>query len=169
MVTLHKLPNMYKEGSYGMVFFDLLGFATKIMKRHNDYSDNHVKEVFEAEVEAYKLATRHPDLRLKVPEFFGLVKCKQVLDADGKDISDLFYLSLAFKMRKINGKFVKCRLEGPLKSLFQNAGIKHTDDTSILKENGDVRFVIDFATISHELEVQNINYDDNPFSDIENS
>jgi outer membrane phospholipase A len=50
-----------------------------------------------------------------VPEFFGKTQCEQVFDATGNDISHEFHLSLAYKMKKVDGTFIKCGLQDDLK------------------------------------------------------
>lgn len=152
MSVLHKLPGNHKEGAYGVVFFDEQGYATKIFKQRTDASKEHLQAVFQSEVEAYTIASCSNELRAFVPEFFGATQCDRVLDATGNDITHEFHLSLAYKMKKIEGEFRKCGLHGdPLNKAFREAGIRHTIDASVLFENGAVKCVVDIATQEHEL------------------
>ncbi len=152
MTALHKRPGMYGEGAYGIVFFDEQGYAIKIFKRRTDVSEEHLKEVFQSEVDAYTIACQHQELRTLVPEFFGKTQCEQVFDATGNDISHEFHLSLAYKMKKVDGTFIKCGLQDDdLKRAFNDAGIRHTIDASILFEGETVKCVVDIATQEHEL------------------
>ena len=58
------------------------------------------------------IATQSEELRALVPEFFGAIQCEKVLDETGKDISHEFHLSIGYKMRKIDGEFIKSGLLG---------------------------------------------------------
>jgi hypothetical protein len=153
MTILHKHPGKYDGGAYGIVFFDDQGYAIKVFKRRAEAPEDHLKKVFTAEVDAYQIASKHQQLRGLVPQFFGPVQCAQILDASGKDISHQFHLSLAYKMRKVDGNFRKCGVQDPeLKTAFRDAGIHHTKDASVLfAGDGSTSCVVDIATQEHEL------------------
>ena len=153
MTVLSKLPNRYEEGAYGVVFFDEYDCAVKLFKRRASAPEEHIRAVFQSEVEAYMIATQSEELRVLVPEFFGAIQCEKVLDETGKDISHEFHLSIGYKMRKIDGEFIKSGLqELILKSAFKKAGIHHTVDASILyDEDGLVKCMVDIATREFEL------------------
>lgn len=153
MTVLKKLPQSYDEGAYGVVFFDEHGYAIKVFKRRADASDEHVNAVFQSEVKAYQVATQSETLRTVVPEFFGAITCSQVLDANGVDISKSFHLAFAYKMRRVEGHFRKCGLlDDDLKIAFNEAGIWHTRDASVLfDEDGMVKCIVDIAMQEHEL------------------
>ena len=152
MTVLHKHPGSYDEGAYGIVFFDEQGYAIKVFKRRPDAPEEHLKAVFQSEVEAYRIANESNELRALVPEFFGVITCEQVLDEAGNDISGVFHMALAYKMRKIEGVFRKCGLQDEkLKGAFSEAGIRHTKDASVLFEDGAIRCIVDIAVQEHEL------------------
>ena len=152
MTVLQKLLNSYEEGAYGVVFFVEQSYAIKVFKRCTDVPENHVNAVFQAELEAYRIASETEELKAVIPEFFGAITCTQVLDNAGKDISDKFYLSFAYKMSKVDGDFKKCGLNDErLESAFRRVGIHHTTDASVLFEDGEVKCIVDFATKEHEL------------------
>ena len=152
MTVLHMRPGEYGEGSYGVVFFDESGFAIKVFKRKIDVPEEHVQATFKSEVAAYEIASKTIELRPYVPEFFGVVNCTKIFDATGNEISNEFYLSLSYKMKKIDGIFEKCGLQDDrLRAAFNSAGIFHTKDASVLFEDGAVKFVVDIAIEEHEL------------------
>lgn len=152
MTVLCKTPNSYKEGAYGVVFFDAQGYAYKVFKRRTNVSDDHVKAVFQSEIDALSIASQSKNLKTFVPDFFGPIKCENVFDAAGKDISHEFYLSFAYKMKKIDGEFLKTGLKDEaLNAAFNAEGIFHTIDASVLYENGAIKCVVDIATQEHEL------------------
>ncbi len=152
MTTLLKHPGKYEEGFYGVVFFDGHGYAIKVFKRRVDVPEEHVFKVFQSEVDAYNIAKDSLELKRFIPEFFGEIECKKVIDEADKDISNQFHLSLAYKMRKVDGKFVKGGIndEG-LNEAFRRAGIHHTKDASVLIDGNSIKCVVDIATKEHEL------------------
>lgn len=150
MLTLEKKCPNFGEGYYGCVFYYPNKRATKVFKRR-DNDEQHVKAVFESEVEAYKLASLNPDLSRLIPEFFGKVCVEKIIDAAGCDISHEFYLNYAYQMERIEGKFVKLSgldkfIWSPVTSMFQSSRIFHTSDASVVVEKGSITSVIDFAT-----------------------
>jgi hypothetical protein len=152
MTILKFKAGFFDEGAYSFVFFDLEGNAVKIFKNRDDAPRKHVESVFLSEVEAYRIATSNELLKNYVPEFYGPVKCDGVLDAAGHDISASFHLDLAYKMRRINGRFEKTGLtDNELRSSFHTAGIRHTVDASVLYIDAQVKCLIDFAVEEHEL------------------
>jgi len=152
MITLHKLPGKFEEGAYGVVFFNEHGYAIKVFKRRADAPEEHLDNVFKSEVEAYTIANKHQELHTLVPDFFGSIQCTQVLDAAGNDISHDFHLSLAYKMKKVEGEFIKLGIkDAKLRAIFNEAGIGHTIDASVLLDGESVKCVVDIATQEHEL------------------
>lgn len=152
MIFQKKLPN-YKEGAYGVVFFTEDGFAIKVFKTRGTQLKYHTESVFDSEVQAYGLATSDPILKKLVPNFFGQVTVEKITDENGVDISHQFELDLAYKMKKVDGDFIKMRLNCThLESLFKAAGINHLSDTSLIIRHGKVSCVVDFAVVEHQLE-----------------
>lgn len=152
MTSLRKVPGKYEEGVYGVVFFDDYGYAIKVFKRRAEAPKEHLDKVFQSEMAAYTIATQHQKLRALVPEFFGTVQCSQVIDAAGNDISHEFHLSFAYKMRRVEGSFLKLGIEDTqLKAIFNEAGINHTKDASVILDGDSVKCVVDIATQEYEL------------------
>ena len=151
MTTLHKLKGRYKEGHYGVVFFELQDFAIKVFKKNSGTTREHVEAVFKSEVDAYLLATANEKLKHYIPEFFGVFLCNKVLNSSGHDISESYHLDLSYKMKRIDGNFVKGFDDTCIDGLFSTVGISYTNDASVLYEDGRVKCVIDFAVEEHEL------------------
>lgn len=152
MTSLNKVPGKYEEGAYGVVFFDEHGYAIKVFKQRAEAPKEHLDKVFQSEVAAYTIANQHQKLSSLVPEFFGPIQCTKVLDVTGNDISHEFHLSLAYKMKKMEGQFLKRGIQdAQLRAVFNQAGIGHTKDASVLLDGDSVKCVVDIATQEHEL------------------
>lgn len=140
------------------MFFTPDGLATKIFIRRKDASEEHIKKVFESEVNAYNIDRKHEELQKLIPYFYGQVNCSKITDHNGTDISKQFHLNYAYQMEKVEGNFVKiggCKTEQAKRTinLFQSAGIFHTSDISVVADNDDnIVCIIDFALEEFELE-----------------
>jgi hypothetical protein len=77
--------------------------AIKVFKRRPEASYEHVRAVFQSEIEAYKHALCIDDLRDLVRHFIGATTCRAITDAVGTDISKHFYLDCACEMACIQG------------------------------------------------------------------
>jgi hypothetical protein len=151
MSTLRKLEGEYREGQYGVVFFEPQNFAVKVFKKNADASREHIEAVFKSEIDAYKLAMANEKLKQYVPDFFGVFTCSKVLDSSGLDISEDFHLDLSYKMKRMDGNFEKGFNDTFIEGLFSSVGIHYTKDASVLYKDGKVKCVIDFAVMEHEL------------------
>lgn len=149
----------FQEGAYGVVLFSSDGRATKVFRRHNDATEDHVKNVFQSEVCAYKLAASCESVRCLIPEFFGCISVERITDAEGSDVSSQFYLRRAYQMQRIEGNFVKLgtldeAIRQPVIEKFRSIGIHHTCDASVIVTDNAVTSIIDFAIQEFVLEHQ---------------
>jgi len=151
MQQYKKIYPSFSEGAYACVFFSD-GFAIKVFKNRTDAPREHVDQVFSSEVRAYEVATSDELLKTYVPQFFGKTCCGSIQDASGLDISNEFHLDLSYTMKFVDGVFEKIGLNDPqLVQQFRLAGIRHTKDCSVVKENGAVKCIVDFAMEEYEL------------------
>jgi hypothetical protein len=144
------------EGAYGIIFADrLVGRITKIYKSRAE--EDHVRAVFKAEADAYGLAASLPAVTALVPGNFQLCRVRQIIDKDGKNVTEEFFPDLAFETDFVEGYFQKIGAINStealrVRRLFDGAGIHHTIDMSVtLGPDGNVLKAIDFATEEHEL------------------
>lgn len=108
-----------------------------------------IEGVFKSEVDAYHIAQTNSTLQEYCPEFYGIVNIEKIIDQQGNDISEKFYLDLAYEMEFIIGHFGPHRdqFNCPISKRFQEAGINYMEDCSIVyDEKGNVKKFIDFAT-----------------------
>ncbi len=112
--------------------------------------------VFNAETAAYRIAMEQPDLRSRVPTYFGPSPISHVLAADGKDVSDGYWLELCYAMERLTpdpeerkfGSFFNSsdwHLMEPFELPFEDAGIGHLGDASVLYWRTGAPMLIDFA------------------------
>ena len=112
--------------------------------------------VFKAETAAYQIAMEHPDLRSRVPAYFGPAPVSHVLAADGTDVSDGYWLELCYAMERLApdpeerkfGSFYNSsewHLMEPIERTFESAGIGHLGDGSVLYWCTSAPMLIDFA------------------------
>lgn len=155
MISFVKKYPDFREGAYGVVFFDSNGRATKVFRRRLDADRLHVEKVCDSEIQAYILASATEFLRDLIPAFYGQVAVQCITDENGDDISSDFYLDLAYQMERIEGEFEKISgLSNGLievRKQFKVAGISHISDASVLLLDGRISKVIDFATVEYEL------------------
>jgi len=139
----------YSEGAYGLVFVDRAkGRILKVYRARQPLP--HSTEVFNAEVEAYKIAMKSDDLKKLVPEFFGARTGLIIMDKDGTDVTNEFYPNLAFEAEFVPGEFRKISFapeseQKQVMELFRSHGINHAIDASITLEGEKIRKLIDFA------------------------
>lgn len=155
-LNISLVPGAFNEGAYGTVYFDVEnGIATKIFLAK--YKFDHSHAVFQSEVGAYELAMANPSVSRLVPKFYGRVEIGSVKDHGGNDISEKYFLPLAYQMELLPGPFYKMssplvRNGNQIQSIFIAAGIYHIIDASAsIDESGQVLKVIDFALQEHEL------------------
>lgn len=144
------------KGAYGFVFFDHPNkIATKIFI-NKPTLEEHVKNVFHAEIEAHIRASACPRLSKIVPKFLGIVEYDRII-ANSKNIPRDGELlpKLAYQMEFIDGTFEKCKdLPIEITEAFKIAGINYFDDVSIVRnEDGSVRCIIDFAIYDYSREL----------------
>ncbi len=144
------------EGAYGLIFVDReAGQIRKIYRRKQD--EQHVRDVFKSETEAYRLAETSPEVAALIPTGFAISSPQTMVDRDGNDVSGEIFTDLAFETEFVSGDFLKigsiAGSEGSLvRDAFKVAGILHTSDMSVvLNEHGKIVKAIDFAVIEHEV------------------
>ncbi len=149
---------LFKQGAYGKVFFrknNTDNVAIKVFFNRGDNPDDHIEKTFNSEVDAYNIIKNNKDLSKFIPKFYGKVVVDKIINEDGEDISNMFFLNYAYKMEYIEGDFVKygsndnkCNI---LKS-FMYEGVHNVADCSaILNNDGKPTKIIDFATEEFEL------------------
>jgi hypothetical protein len=137
------------EGAYSIVFVNRSkGRVLKVFRA--THRRDHSADVFNAEVEAYKVAMKSNDLKALVPNFFGTQTGLKVMDKNCTDVTDEFYPNLAFEAEFIPQRFDKIA-GAPLSEqeritkLFRDRGICHMSDVSVVINDGRIQKVIDFA------------------------
>ncbi|WP_316201359.1 MULTISPECIES: hypothetical protein [unclassified Bradyrhizobium] len=141
----------FDEGAYGVLFVDRARKRVrKIYRARGGEPLAHCLEAFEAETQAYEIASRSDDLKAITPAYYG--KCEQltVIDRDGNDVSGEFHPDLAFESEFIEGRFVKSIAASEpererVNELFWKHKIFHTIDMSICLTDGKITKAIDFA------------------------
>ncbi|MDH2394923.1 hypothetical protein QDQ39_03805 [Providencia rettgeri] len=141
------------SGAYGFVaFVENKTKAVKIFKKN--HTREQAKKVFESEVQAYELIQENEKLRSITPTFFGKVTIdKEESEEDdlSLDLSLNLYFEFAYLMSCEVGTFIK--LENiddrdeyeKIITLFNEHGIKHVKDSSVILNDDKVKMVIDFA------------------------
>lgn len=144
------------KGAYGFVFFDLPNkIATKIFI-NKPTLEEHVNNVFHAEIEAHIRASTCPHLSGIVPKFFGAVEYDRIIaNSRGVPRDGELHPTLAYQMEFIDGTFEKCRdLPIEITEAFRSVGINYFGDVSIVRnEDGSIRCIIDFAIYDYSQEV----------------
>jgi hypothetical protein len=143
-------------GAYSYVHVDRTRRrAIKIFKRST--GEDHCRRVFASEVEAYILAASSADVAKLTPHFHGTRIIKELLAADGTDITHEIIQDCAYELDFIDGYFVKTS-NAPkseiarVEEIFNHAGIFYLIDSSCtLSVNRDIVCMIDFATTEYEL------------------
>ena len=143
-------------GVYGLVvFIEDKSKAVKIFKKKE--CKNHVLNVYNSEVGAYKKTQNCEKAKLLVPVFYNSVCVTQVIDSTGEDITERFYTDLVYVMSFEEGCFQKFGLISKIEnervtSIFNNVGIYYLTDASVtLDDLGKVKKVIDFAIKEFEV------------------
>ncbi len=157
MHSFQKIPGSFGEGAYSLVFLTSDGLATKVFKRRPDASEQHVKDVFKSEVEAYNIASKIKELRILIPHFYGQITCSRITNEKGLDISGEFYLNYAYQTKRVFGSFRKFgdiprEKTQSVQDLFRLAGINYVLDSCVLLgDNDEITCIIDFATKEYVL------------------
>lgn len=148
--------NYYNSGAYGLVvFIEDKSKAVKIFKKKE--CKNHVLNVYNSEVEAYRKTENCEKAKLLVPAFYDSVCVRQVIDSTGKDITERFYTDLVYVMSFEEGCFQKLELISNVEkervtAIFNKVGIYYLTDASVtLDDLGKVKKVIDFAIQEFEV------------------
>lgn len=147
------------EGAFGSVFrvgdraIKVFGKPRDIMGRPWDDPDeiHEHRKVYEAELDAYVIAMRDPEIRQHVPAFFGPVAVADIIGSHGKSSAGAFMLDCAFSIAFVEGTPID--LYDPpehVRAFFQrmhDAGIRRTNDCIGWRVESATDFVVaDFAT-----------------------
>lgn len=142
----------FDNGAYGHVFFiNEKTMAIKVFSK--DHNIEQATKVFDAEVDAYKSATKHHDIINFLPKFYGVQKITKIV-INGNDETSHFHVSLAYKIsfeagyfQKINSNNVSKLSKNRVISNFHKIGVMHVNDASVTIDNdGNILKIIDFAT-----------------------
>lgn len=145
------------EGAYGTIFADKTMGRIRKLYRLESRPVEHCLKVFEAEVEALKIASDVSFLRPHIIAPIVRICDYQVLDANEHCITEQFIENAGFEGALVDGYFHKLgalntRNKERLKQQFRDVGIKHLSDASVtLDANGDIAKIIDFSVCEHEL------------------
>lgn len=152
--TAHRIGS----GAFGHIFAPPPGErAYKLFRRIEDPDLSHVPPlVFSAETAALEIASKHPLLASHSPAYYGRVEVVRVLGDSGEDISSKYWLSLCYCMerfppdpdeRKFGSFFSpeEWHLMEYLDRAFEEAGIRHLGDASVLHWRTGQPVIIDFA------------------------
>ena len=147
------MKNIINQGAYAWIILDEdTGYAVKVFKNNNDLQ--HITNVFNSEVKAYKIAMLHNELKVLVPEFYGTINIDKLTGC-----KEEFSEEKAYVMSRVKDSFIKIgeyivsdseRVR--IKSLFGNYGIKYLTDASVvLDDNNIITKVVDFAVEEYRL------------------
>jgi hypothetical protein len=160
----------FKHGAYSDIFHIENGRVVKLFISRNHRTnvnqelttpehfkrarDKRRQQTFVSEYEAYEIAMKDPFLRNHIPQFFGRVEISDVLDNEGRSVSDWYLLDCCYALEYIEGDDVKlseCRRRGwrhisELEEALQEAGISYLCDASLFMSDDVTSFkIIDFA------------------------
>lgn len=147
----------YSEGANGVVFVDhTQHLICKLYRRRANVTEDHCKEAFQTEIDAYAIASKADELIPLVPTYFGPRLGQIVTDSGSNDVTSEFYPNLAFE-----AEFVSCSFQDfinasseeqeKIRDLFGRYRIFSLNDSSICLKDGKIVKVIDFATKPQEL------------------
>lgn len=136
-------------GAYADIFVDRdAKRARKVfrLRRKRDAAD----DSFKTEIAAYVAAIGHDEVRELVPAFWGAIASPPILDDQGVDRSDHFYLDLCYELDLVEGHFQKFGVlptstQEELRRKFQGAGIHAIVDASVATVPDGSMKVIDFG------------------------
>lgn len=141
----------HSEGAYGLIFLDKSEIRIRKIYKSTQPLD-HRRKVFEAEIKAYEIASKTPELNDFVPQYFGRCTDIILIDKCGKDVTSEIDVTLAFEAEFIEGYFQKCSSFGvneekwnKIEEIFFNHGIYHMKDASVTLEADGIKKVIDFS------------------------
>ena len=127
--------------------------AYKLFRRNiKTAPPNIAQRAFDSETTAHTIAQAHPTLHLHVPTYFGPAPVSQVLEPNGRDISDQYWLNLCFAMARLEPDRYECKVGalsgGPdwhlleqLEREFDQAGIDLGDASVLYLSTGRPMFV----------------------------
>jgi len=153
-----KLEEYYfNQGVYGRVFYkkdNSQKRAVKVFFKSTDKSNEHINNTFKSEVDAYNIICKNQELQNYIPKFYGQISIDKIIDKNGIEISDKYYLEYAYEMEFIEGTFRKygnnyttCNI---LKAFIEEGVANMKDCSAIIKDGKPIK-IIDFSTEEFEL------------------
>lgn len=136
-------------GAYADIFVDRHAKRVRKVFRLRNKRDA-AYDSFKTELAAYLVAIDHQEVRELVPAFWGAITSPPILDDQGVDRSDHFYLDLCYELELIEGYFEKFGVlptsaQKELQRRFQAAGIHAIVDASVATFPDGSMKVIDFG------------------------
>lgn len=150
----------FTEGAYGAIFVDdKLRRIRKLYFHRGEDDIAHRRDVFAAEIGAYAVASKHPELSALTPSYFGVCGTQEIVDCANSDVTNEFCDGLAFEAEFVPCEFFKigdARIPAAeyqrVTTLFRSFGIAHVTDMSVCLRHEKIHKVIDFATQEYEPE-----------------
>ena len=152
------LSDRIGRGAFADVFAPLPGGkAFKLFRRReNTFLAGVAPHVFRSETAALEIASRHPVLKDYVPKYYGPCSIERVVDMRGRSMNWRYWMSLCYGMerlakdpqeRKFGSFFETERWSemAQLEAAFEEAGIRHLGDASVLHWKTGHPVLIDFA------------------------
>jgi hypothetical protein len=161
------------SGGFSDVFFDhneMCVYKLFISYKHDPLNpgrgpieDELRREEFKSEIAAYERIFKSDQLRKFIPEFGGKVKVSEVVDQNGKVISERYLLDCCYKLEIVAGKHLKFQ-HAPqefkwIEEKFHDVGVMYTEDMSCFIIDNEPRIkLIDFGIrpAYHEEELKKI-------------
>lgn len=137
------------EGAYGAIFVDKIAKRVRKVYWKKTPRDQACPE-FESENDAYSKACATMELEALVPQLHGKPETFAVIDGDGTNVSNEFYLDFTLELDFIEGEFRKIGEAGAderkrIMDLFMANGVHYVSDASAIIEDGKIVKVIDFG------------------------
>jgi hypothetical protein len=118
-----------------------------------------IRRTFQSECWAYGLAHQHSYLTKHVPAFYGTVPVVDIIDSNGKSLSNQYLLDFCYSLAFVHGPAEKLSAYlgtsahvDELARAFNEKGIRYFRDASVFNPNdGETFKVIDFAMEEFEV------------------
>jgi len=156
VIDLRKHEN---EKLYHALYSDIFAAEDrvyKLFKKYNDPNfDDRSRTKFTAQCDAYVRAAGDTIIGRHVAEYYGACSVERVLDADGVDVTNRYFLDACYGIERLYGPDLKvndeeilsnCAYVFEIRRRFEDFGID-TSDSSVFFFNDPDRFkLIDFET-----------------------
>ncbi len=143
-------------GYNAAIFYDSESSLVRKVFFQKGRTHSEVRAIYNAEIEAYKIAMNSTTLKPFVPGQFKRCENQKIVDGNGLFCSSLFFEDCAYEIEFVRGDFVKVGALGTpearaLIRAFKNEGINHTSDMSVVLDDDEkILKAIDFATQEFE-------------------